>query len=138
MEPKLLARFDQASRRAGYSCRSEAIRDLIRRRLAEEELKLGRTEAVGTITLVYDHEQHNLSHKLTHLQHHHHAEIISTLHVHLDPRNCLEVLVAKGRADRIRTIADELIAVKGVKHGRLTLATAGSGNRKSRPGRNRK
>jgi CopG family nickel-responsive transcriptional regulator len=138
MEPKLLARFDKASRQAGYSCRSEAIRDLIRRRLAEEELKLGRTEAVGTITLVYDHEQHNLSHKLTHLQHHHHAEIASTVHVHLDPRNCLEVLVVRGRADRIRRIADELIAVKGVKHGRLTLTTAGNGSQESGHERSRK
>ena len=125
MEPKLLARFDKASRRAGYSCRSEAIRDLIRRRLAEEELKLGKTEAVGTITLVYDHKQHNLSHKLTHLQHDHCAEIVSTVHIHLDPRNCLEVLVVRGRANRLQRIADKLTTVKGVKHGRLTLTAAG-------------
>ena len=126
MEPKLLARFDRTSRQAGYSCRSEAIRDLIRHRLAETELKLARTGAVGTITLVYDHEQHNLSHRLTHLQHRHHAEIASTIHIHLDPRNCLEVLVVRGRADRVRKIADELIAVKGVRHGRLTLTTTDS------------
>ncbi len=124
METELLARFDKTSRKTGYSCRSEAIRDLIRQRLAEEKLKLGKTEAVGAIIFVYDHEQPDLLHKLTHIQHHYCPEIVSTVHVHLDPRNCLEVIVVRGWADRIQKIADQLTAVKGVKHGKLTLTTA--------------
>ena len=78
------------------------------------------------MTLVYDHHSHHVQESLTHLQHDHCAEIISTLHVHLDHHNCLEVLVMRGRISRLRKIADRLIGAKGVKHGKLTLTTAGT------------
>jgi len=127
IETELLERFDHLIHGKGYGSRSEAIRDLIRDRLVREEWTVGSKETVGTITLVYDHHTRELSDHLTHMQHDHFREIISTLHVHMDAHNCLEVLVVKGKAKHIRELADRLIGTRGVKHGQLTLATAGKG-----------
>jgi len=108
----------------GYRNRSEAIRDLIRAAIVEEKMESGDEEMVGTVTLVFNHHVRDLSDKLTEHQHQHHHQVISALHVHLDAHNCLEVLVLRGKAADIKRIADELIGVKGVKHGRLFMTTA--------------
>ncbi len=125
IDEDLLGQFDGMLERKGYSNRSEAFRDLIRDALVREETTDPEREAVGTLTLVYDHHVRQLADKLTDMQHDHFREIISTLHVHMDHDNCLEVLVLRGRAGAIRRIADKLVSTKGVKHGRLTLTTAG-------------
>jgi CopG family nickel-responsive transcriptional regulator len=122
---ELLARFDALIARKGYANRSEALRDLIRDRLVEEEWTAGKGEVVGTVTLVYDHHVRELTRRLTELQHHHHAEILSTLHIHLDEHRCLEVLAVRGKAGEVRGIADRLIGTKGVKHGKLVMTTTG-------------
>jgi CopG family transcriptional regulator, nickel-responsive regulator len=82
---------------------------------------------VGTVTLVYDHHVHLLNEKLTDLQHEHHKAILSTVHVHLDHDHCLEVLIVRGRAATVQKIADTLTSVKGVKYGRLSMASTGVG-----------
>ena len=123
----LLGRFDRVVEEKGYVNRSEAIRDLIRDALVEQAWEAGEEETVGTVTLVYDHHVHDLSEKLTEYQHDHHERIISTLHVHLDHHNCLEVLVIKGTARSVKRLADALIGVKGVKHGKLVMTTTGQG-----------
>ena len=87
--------------------------------------EVGGGEIAGTITLVYDHHKRDLQSKLTDIQHDHEGLIISVLHVHLDHHNCMEVLAVRGRADAVRKLADGLIAVKGVKHGKLTVTTTG-------------
>ena len=125
MEKTLLDKFDHLILEKGYQNRSEAIRDLIRNNLVEEDWKLGNRETVGTVTIVYSHHVHELADMLTELQHHYHEEIISCMHVHLDAHNCLEVLAVKGEAKRIKKIADRLIAIKGVKHGKLVMTTRG-------------
>jgi CopG family nickel-responsive transcriptional regulator len=125
MEKLLLDKFDQLIVKKGYQNRSEAIRDLVRNNLVEEEWKIGNKETVGTVTIVYSHHVRELTDILTELQHHYHSEIISCMHVHLDAHNCLEVLAVKGKADRIKKIADTLIATKGVKHGKLVMTTTG-------------
>ncbi|GFE60281.1 nickel-responsive transcriptional regulator NikR [Geobacter sp. AOG2] len=121
----LLERFDRLVTEKGYINRSEAIRDLIRDALVEQTWEAGNEETVGTVTLVYDHHVHDLADRLTDIQHDHHDRIISTLHVHLDHHNCLEVLIVRGRAGQIKAIADSLIGVKGVKHGKLVMTTTG-------------
>ena len=125
IDPQLLERFDELIGRKGYVNRSEAIRDLIRAALVEDEWGDGARETVATVTLVYDHHTRDLADKLTEHQHSHHEEIVSALHVHLDAHHCLEVVVIKGRADRVRRIANELIGTKGVKHGKLVTSTTG-------------
>jgi CopG family nickel-responsive transcriptional regulator len=125
MEKLLLDKFDQLIIKKGHKNRSEAIRDLVRNNLVEEEWKIGDKEAVGTVTIVYSHHVRELTDSLTELQHYYHSEIISCMHVHLDAHNCLEVLAVKGKAGRIKKIADTLIATKGVKHGKLAMTTTG-------------
>lgn len=123
----LLKRFDTLIAEKGYVNRSEAIRDLIRNALVEEEWTKENDETVGTVSLVYDHHTRDLADKLTEHQHSHHKEIISSLHIHLDEHHCLEVVVIKGRARDIKRLADELIGTKGVKHGKLMTTTTGKG-----------
>ncbi len=125
IDDKLLESFDQLIEEKGYMNRSEAIRDLIRGALVEQKWEAGDAETVGTVTLVYNHHVRDLSDKLTEQQHAHHDQVISALHVHLDAHNCLEVLVLRGKARDVKKIADELIGVKGVKHGKLVMTTTG-------------
>lgn len=125
LEQELLARFDRLITHKGYTNRSEALRDLIRESLVREQWELGDADAVGTLTLVYDHGTRELEERLTELQHAHYQEIVSTLHVHLDPHHCLEVLVLRGKADLLKTIADRLIGTRGVKHGTFSATTEG-------------
>ncbi|MDA8169968.1 MAG: nickel-responsive transcriptional regulator NikR [Nitrospiraceae bacterium] len=126
LDEELLRRFDSIIKGKGYGSRSEAIRDLIRDSIVQEDVEEGGGEAVGAIILVYNHETRELADNLTDLQHHFHKAILSSLHVHLDEHNCLEVIVAKGPARDLKSIADRLIGTRGVKHGKLTLTTTGS------------
>ena len=125
IDERLLAKFDNLLEEKGYSNRSEAIRDLIRNALVEEEWARANEDTVGTVSLVYDHHTRDLSDKLTEHQHSHYKEIISALHVHLDAHHCLEVVVIKGKAKKIKRLAEELIGTKGVKHGKLMTTTTG-------------
>ncbi|ODS30385.1 MAG: transcriptional regulator [Candidatus Scalindua rubra] len=125
MDSRLLKQFDKYITKKGYANRSEAIRGLIRNSLVEKEWKVGTGETVGTITIIYNHHKRELPDILTSIQHKYHTSMISTLHVHLDSHNCLEVLVVKGKAREIKMIADRLIGTKGVKHGKLTTTTLG-------------
>jgi len=125
LEHSLLRSFDSLISKKGCANRSEAIRDLIRDSLVGEEWKEGEREVVGTITIVYSHNTRELMDKLTDLQHHFYASIISSMHIHLDAHNCLEVIVVKGKAKDIKAIADRLIGTKGVKHGKLSVTTTG-------------
>lgn len=125
IDSDLLDKFDRLIAARGYTNRSEAFRDMIRDDLVNAASEDPEREVVGSVTLVYDHHVRMLSDKLTGMQHDHFHHILSTLHVHLDHDNCLEVLVLKGRAGHVRKIAEALISTKGVKHGRLTITTTG-------------
>jgi len=126
IDSKLLEKFDQHIAQRGYTNRSEAFRDLIRDELVQKIAESPESSVVGTVTLVYDHHVRMLSDKLIDLQHEYHQAILSTLHVHLDHDNCLEVLVVRGKAGAVQKIADALISTKGVKHGRLAITTSGA------------
>ena len=124
MEDNLVQKFDEHLIRRGYSNRSEAVRDLVRKALIDEEWQAGE-EVVGVITLVFDHHQRHLQDKLTDIQHDHHDMIVSATHVHMDHHNCLEVIIVKGEAVEVRKMADLLKATRGVKSGDLTAASTG-------------
>ncbi len=126
IDRELLRRFDRHITGRGYTNRSEAFRDLIRGEMVESAWESSQREVVGTVTLVYDHHVHLLNEKLVDIQHDFHKRILSTLHVHLDPDHCLEVLVVRGKATEVKRVADALISLKGVKHGRLTTSTTGA------------
>jgi CopG family nickel-responsive transcriptional regulator len=124
IEEELIEAFDGLCRRRGWTNRSEAIRDAIRRQLVEDEWEAGE-EVVGVITLLYDHHGSGLVQKLTEMQHHALDAVISTTHVHIDEENCLEFLAVRGEARTIERLAHRLIGVKGVKHGKLVGTSTG-------------
>jgi len=124
IDSRLIQQFDTAIDTRGYTNRSEAIRDLIRDFIVRQEWGADE-EIVGTITLVYDHHVREVSPRLIKLQHDAEDAILSSMHVHLDHHNCLEVIAVRGRAKMVQTLADELIGARGVKHGKLTATTTG-------------
>ena len=127
LEKDLLEQFDRLIAEKGYVNRSEAIRDLIRDSLVQREWAEGggREEKVAVVTLVYDHDSASLAQKLAHIQHENHRAVVSALHVHLDPHNCLEVLVLRGPGKAVSAMGDELVSTKGVKYGKVVPATTG-------------
>lgn len=122
---ELAEQLEGMTQEKGYDNRSLAVADMIRAQLVEHRQNQGNREIAGTITLLYDHHRAHLQATLTDIQHDHHEVIIATLHVHLDHDNCMEVLAVRGKASTVKRIADELIAAKGVKHGRLTVTSTG-------------
>jgi CopG family nickel-responsive transcriptional regulator len=121
----LLDKFDVLIAEQGYTNRSEAIRDLIRNRFVEDEWSRSQEDVVGTVTVVYNHEQSELAQKLTEIQHRKHDLIISSVHVHLDQHNCLEVLIMRGAPAEVKKAGELLISTRGVKHGKITMTTTG-------------
>ncbi|HDL65089.1 MAG TPA: nickel-responsive transcriptional regulator NikR [Proteobacteria bacterium] len=121
---ELLVRFDSLIQRKGYTNRSEALRDLIRDNMVEQEWEDG-AEVVGVVMLVFNHHSRELQNSITDIQHSHLGTIISTQHVHLDHHNCLEAIILKGRSEKIRRLADLLKALRGVKHCSLNMSTTG-------------
>lgn len=126
LEENLLESFDKLIEAKGYAMRSEAIRDLIRDLLIRQEVRNRQGEQVAVVTMVYDHHARELSAKLIDKQHHHHDLVVSTLHVHLGERHCLEVSVLRGPGHEVIHLGDELLATKGVLHGNITF-TSGEG-----------
>ncbi len=123
-EPELLEEFDKMIKGKGYANRSEAIRDLVRKALRDEKVKMGSGRMIGTITFIYDHHEGDVTSRLQHFQHHHLEEIASTTHVHVDEKMCLEVLIVRGEATRLKKLADSILAIKGVKNGELVMTDA--------------
>ena len=123
LEANLLEAFDRRNEGKGYATRSEAIRDLIRDRLILEEVEQAEGEQVAVVTLVYDHHARELAARLIDKQHHHHELVVSSLHVHLGERHCLEVSVLRGPVAEVRHLGDELLATKGVLHGEIRFTS---------------
>jgi len=129
LEDVLLKRFDGYIAEHGYTNRSEAIRDLIREKLIMEDWSDPNSITMGLAMLVYDHHASDLGRRLERIQHNHFHQVLSTTHIHIDHDNCLEIVVLKGRAEDIRTLAHSMTALKGVKCGRFVPATTGQGLR---------
>jgi CopG family nickel-responsive transcriptional regulator len=125
MSSDLVRQLDEMVTAKGYGNRSQAVADMVRAQLVEHRGQMGDHEIAGTVTLVYDHHKRNIQALLTDIQHEHQGQILSTLHVHLDHNNCMEVLAVRGPASAVKQVADRLIAAKGVKHGKLTVTTTG-------------
>jgi CopG family nickel-responsive transcriptional regulator len=124
LEKPLLERFDALIRERQYTNRSEALRDLIRRELVRKEWREG-CEVAGAITLIYDHHTRDLMAKVTDIQHAFQALIISTQHIHLDHHHCLEIVAARGKAEKVQELANALTSIKGVHHGTLSMSSTG-------------
>lgn len=121
MEGELLAELDQLAEERGCT-RSELLRDLARKEVSRAA-RTQRVPAVAAVTLVYNHHVRNLSERLTAIQHDLGEQVRSTMHVHLDAENCLEVVVLRGRSDLLRGAAERMLATKGVSHGGWEMVT---------------
>ena len=121
IERELLEKFDTWMASHGYASRSEAMRDLIRSALVEQQWAGGRAEVVATLCVIYDHAERALAQELTRLQHRDHRAILCSQHVHLDKQRCVETILMRGAGGQLRRIADAIISTRGVKLGKLTL-----------------
>jgi CopG family nickel-responsive transcriptional regulator len=119
----LLERFDAQIEEMGYGNRSKAIADLIRNSMVESAWKSGKGQVVGVVTMVYDHHTSDVVNKLLALQHDSHIDIYSTMHIHLDHNNCLEILALRGSPSEIASFSDSVKAVRGVKHSGLVVTS---------------
>ena len=127
MPEDLLVQFDRlVSRRGLAKNRSEVVRDLVREALVEEECATPGVEVVGTLTIAFSHHESDLQEKLHLIQHNYFENIISSMHVHLDEHNCLEVIVLRGETGLVQDIANLILGTKGVKTGRLVVTTTGN------------
>jgi CopG family nickel-responsive transcriptional regulator len=123
LEADLLQQFDRYCREGRFATRSDAVRQLLRDTLTSHAWAADARDAAATLTLVYDHHKTHLAERLLELQHRHADLVVSTMHVHLDHDNCLEVIVLRGRAGALQEIAAELRGLKGIRKGQLVLAT---------------
>jgi CopG family nickel-responsive transcriptional regulator len=135
-EEELMESFDRLSADKGYGNRSEALRDLMRDALVQSRLEThaDKTDVLGSLTLVYDHHARELAERMGNLQHEQHGLIVSVLHVHINHDDCLELIALRGPANKVKTLANSLLSLKGVKHGKLFLTLPAqqiTGSRKS-------
>lgn len=129
LEPELLEVFDRQVDRRGYKSRSEALRDLVRDSLVTEKRKADE-EVIGSLTVLYDHDEvkgEDFTHIQHEAQHDQDIDITATIHVHVDHKNCLEVIILRGRAGTLETLADTMLALKGIKHGELVVTAVPPG-----------
>ena len=124
IEEDLLERFDRSIERSGHGNRSEAVRDLIRAHLLEASWGEGTTNALASVTLIYDHRRRNLARQIEEHGHAHHDAIVSSMHIHLSPHLCMEVVVLRGEPTELRQVADHLIGLPGVLHGQAVYSCA--------------
>jgi len=121
LEKKLLSAFDRLIEQQGYQNRSEAVRDLIRRKISRQRLSNPKARAVAAVLVIYEHHSTKLMEKLTSLQHSSLLQTISSMHIHLDDHDCLELIVLRGRVGEINKLAERIVSLKGVKLGRINL-----------------
>ena len=122
LDDDLMTRLDEFMSERQYANRSEAIRDLVRSGLEQAAIVAApRAQCLAAAIYVYDHEERELSRRLTRAAHEHHDLSLATLHVHLDHDSCMEVTVLRGEVGEVRHFADHVIAERGVRHGRLVL-----------------
>jgi CopG family nickel-responsive transcriptional regulator len=135
VDEALAQEFDALIAKRGYTSRSEAMRDLLRREIEANRVAWEpRTQCVASLSYVYNHHVRDLAERLTGAQHAHHDLVVATMHVHLDHEHCLETVVLKGSTAAVRGFADAMRAERGVTHGQINLITVETGDRHALPG----
>ena len=126
IDDELSRGFDALAQARGYTSRSEAIRDLVRRALDDQRVEAGGdAPCIANLSYVFDHHMRDLSQRLTEIEHDHHGLVVSTTHVHLDHDTCLESAIVRGPIDAVRALANQVQAERGVRFGALNLITRG-------------
>jgi len=124
LDEDLAAEFDELAAEQGYGSRSEAIRDLVRKSLAERRERVAPdADCVANLSYVYSHHTRALAQRLVEIGHANHDLVVASFHVHLDHDHCLESVMLKGRRTAVRALADQIRAERGVRFGELNLVT---------------
>ena len=124
IDEDLAKAFDAMIAARGYTSRSEAMRDLLRREIdASRTDESARSQCVASLSYVYNHHVRELAERLTAVQHSHHSLVVATTHVHLDHEHCFEQMFLKGPTPRVREFADGIRAERGVSYGQINLIT---------------
>lgn len=123
LEKELLEALDNYASDNHFTNRSQAIRNLINNNIVTNKWQCNNIVA-GSITLVYNHHKRDLLNNLTDLEHDYSYVILSSQHFHLEKNLCMEIIAVKGKAITLTELADKLIAVKGIQHGKLTMSRA--------------
>jgi CopG family nickel-responsive transcriptional regulator len=126
LEADLLKQFDSYCKEGRFATRSEAIRHLLHEKLTARGWQADAPDAAATLTLVYDHHRPHLAERMLEIQHRHGGIVVSTMHVHLDHHNCLEVIVLRGRAVALQRMASDLQGLKGIQSSQLVPARTSS------------
>ena len=121
LDKKLLSEFDKLICQKGYSNRSEAIRDLIRQQISSEKISDAKAKATAVVYMVYDHHSTRLMQKITSMQHSHLFQVVSSLHIHLDKHDCMEIIILKGPVGEIKKTGENILSQKGVKLGKINI-----------------
>ncbi len=138
LDEDLTREFDALIAKRGYTSRSEAMRDLLRREIEANRIQYERqAHCVGNLSYVYNHHVRDLAERLTEAQHSHHDLVVATTHVHLDHEHCLESVILKGSTAAVRGFADSVRAERGVAHGQLNLITVETGDEHALAGAHR-
>ena len=128
LDPDLLIEFDKLIGSKGYVSRSEAIRDLVRESLAENDWKNDKEYCCGVIVMVYQHDVTGIGEKLTEIQHARLQNITTSTHIHLDHDRCMEVIIVEGALKELKILANDISSIKGVLRCRLTMASQSTGH----------
>jgi len=120
LEGELLEALDNYVKENNFPNRSQAIRQLIERNLVERKWQCNH-EVAGAITLVYDHHKRDLGRKLACIQHEYYRQILAVQHFHLSCESCMEIIAVKGQANLLTELADKMISLKGIRHGKLVM-----------------
>lgn len=123
LEKELLEKLDSYAANNHFTNRSQAIRYLINVNAVTKKWENNNVVA-GSITIVYDHHRRELSEKLTDVQHNYHDIILCSQHIHLEEDLCMEIIAIKGKANILNELANKVIAIKGIHHGKLTMTKA--------------
>ena len=121
LDEELAEAFDALAAEQGYGSRSEAVRDLVRRAIAERREQAAEGDCVANLSYVYNHHVRALAQRLTEISHQHHDQVVATFHIHLDHDHCLESVMLKGGTAQVRALADAIRAERGVRFGHLNL-----------------
>lgn len=124
MDDELATYLDDYIAQKSYSSRSEAVRDLVRDALVNHHEQPDEPHCFGILSYLYEHNTRELARRLTESQHHHHDLSVSTLHMHVNQKDCLEVSILKGLRHELEQFADSVTSQRGVNHGHLQLIPA--------------
>jgi CopG family nickel-responsive transcriptional regulator len=129
IDEKLAKEFDALIAKRGYTSRSEAMRDVLRREVEANRVAYeARSHCVANLSYIYNHHERELAERLTEAQHEHHDLVVSVMHVHLDHDHCLESVILTGPTAAVRAFANRTQAERGVRHGQVNLVTVETGD----------